>query len=198
MNHYYIYKTATGEITQSGYNSEEALEEVCAPDETLGWGEASRLTHYVLNGELVPFTPEEALRRQELHPLGQWDPSTRTWSYVFDVQKKLKWMAIKNQRDLLEESGFEYLGKVFDSGPRDVQRISVAAQAASAALAAGAPFSITWKCQDNSYIDLNAQQMLGVPVALAIYAAGLHARAAQLLVEIEVAQSAEDLAAVVW
>jgi hypothetical protein len=99
---------------------------------------------------------------------------------------------------LRETQGFPYLGKVFDSDPRSVQRISVAVAAAQAALGAGAPFSIDWTCADNSTITMDGQQMAALPVAFAIWGDALHQQAKALRAQIEAATTVEDVQAVAW
>lgn len=101
--------------------------------------------------------------------------------------------AINTERDRREEAGFGYLGKVFDSNSRSVARITVSVQAAQAALAVGAPFSVEWTTQDNSKITLDAAQMMGAPAALAQYADALHVYASARKAVIATATDAELL-----
>lgn len=112
-------------------------------------------------------------------------------SWVWDIEKAelvmdlaaaqaAKLAAITAERDRREREGFPYLGKVLDSNPRSVQRITAAALAAQAALAAGQSFSLDWTCADNSLLTLDAHGVIGMPVALAQHAAALHAHARAL------------------
>lgn len=105
---------------------------------------------------------------------------------------------INSRRDTLEAAGFQYLGKTFDSDPRSAQRITIAAQTAQLALATGQPFSIGWTAQDNTVVTLDGQQMLGMPVALAQYAAGLHEHAKAKKAEIIAATTIEEVEAIQW
>lgn len=88
--------------------------------------------------------------------------------------------AINAERDRREAGGFAYAGRVIDSDPRSAQRISLAVQAAQAALAVGAPFAVDWTCADNSTLTLDAAGVIGMPVALAQHAQALHAAAKAL------------------
>lgn len=101
-------------------------------------------------------------------------------------------------RDNLEQSGFPYLNKIIDSNPVSVQRITVAVQAAQAAIGAGQPFAIVWTCQDNSILTLDAEGMMGMPVALAMFANGLHETARQKKDLIDAATTLEEVEAVTW
>lgn len=105
---------------------------------------------------------------------------------------------MNSKRDNLEQSGFPYLGKTIDSNPVSVQRITVAVQAAQAAIGAGQPFAITWTCQDNSTLELDAVGMMGMPVALAMFANGLHETARAKKDLIDAATTIAEVEAVTW
>jgi hypothetical protein len=97
-----------------------------------------------------------------------------------DDLKLTKWNAVKIKRDAYEQSGFPYLGHPIDSDPIAVQRIAIATQAAQAATAAGQPFLVEWKCQDDHLLPLDLAGMFGMAAALAMYANGLHSYARSL------------------
>ncbi|SEO64673.1 DUF4376 domain-containing protein [Nitrosovibrio sp. Nv6] len=105
---------------------------------------------------------------------------------------------INSRRDTLEAAGFAYLGKTFDSDNRSVQRISVAALAASTALAAGQPWSMDWTAQDNSAITLDAEAMGAMPDALASYALDLHNHAKAKKAEIDACTTIAQVEAIQW
>ncbi|OZA06754.1 MAG: hypothetical protein B7X95_01370 [Methylophilaceae bacterium 17-44-8] len=105
---------------------------------------------------------------------------------------------INSHRDNLEQSGFPYQDKIIDSNPVSVQRITVAVQAAQAAIGAGQPFAITWTCQDNSILNLDAVGMMGMPVALAMFANNLHETARAKKELIDAALTVEEVEAVTW
>lgn len=121
-------------------------------------------------------------------------PPTRTLEQV----KTDKREQINSIRDNLEQSGFPYMDKVIDSNPVSVQRITVAVQAAQAAIGAGQPFAITWTCQDNSTLELDAVGMMGMPVALAMFANTLHEAARAKKDLIDAATTIEEVEAVTW
>lgn len=111
--------------------------------------------------------------------------------------KLLKRSEINQSRDNAEQGGFEYLGKVFDSDPISCQRISCAAQAMSL-VPASEENKITWTTQDNSTIDLNAQELLGLVGALAQWSNTCHQKATALKAKIDTAQTAEELELIKW
>lgn len=105
---------------------------------------------------------------------------------------------INSIRDTIEQSGFEYLGKQIDSDSVSVQRITVASQAAMAALQAGLPFLLEWTCQDGTTLELDGVAMLGMSPALAMFANALHVHAKTKKDLIEAATTVEAVAAIVW
>ncbi len=112
--------------------------------------------------------------------------------------KTEKWQQIKQARDNAEQAGVTYLGKVLDSDSLSVQRITVAVQTAQLALSAGQEFTIDWTCQDNSTLTLNAQQVIGIPMALAAQSNNLHQKARELRELIDIAATKEELELIAW
>lgn len=129
-----------------------------------------------------------------------FDWSAKTWSdpRTLAAIKAECWAAMKRHRDLLEASGFPYLGKRLDSDARSVARINTAVQAAQAALAIGEPFAITWTCADNTTLALDGAGMLGIPVALALYADQLHQTCKAMRAQINAATTAAQVESIAW
>lgn len=96
-----------------------------------------------------------------------------------------KWREIKTARDTAEQSGCPYMGKVIDSDQTSVQRISIAVQAAQAAIASEEDFFIEWTMQDNSVVRMNAEQVIGMSAALALYSNKLHEQARGIRAQID-------------
>lgn len=109
--------------------------------------------------------------------------------------KIIKRAEINAARDEAEQGGFSYMGKMFDSDPISCQRISMAAQAMALA-PEGA--TITWTCQDNTTIDLTAQELVSLVVALAQWSNTCHEKATALKAKIEEAKSEEELNKITW
>lgn len=101
---------------------------------------------------------------------------------------------INTARNAEESAGFSYLNKVFDSDPLSVQRISITAQTAQL----DSNFAIGWTAQDNTVVELNQSQMLGMPAALATHAYTLHEKARQLKSQVAAATSSADLDLINW
>lgn len=129
----------------------------------------------------------------------------KVWTYVepaapsIDVLKEQAWQEVKAKRDALEQAGAPYLNKVLDSDEKSVTRITVAVQAAQAAIASNTVnFALNWTMQDNTVVTLTAAQVCGMAVALAAHSDALHKTARDLRTKIEAATSAEELAAIKW
>jgi hypothetical protein len=105
---------------------------------------------------------------------------------------------INSRRNTIEQEGFTYLGKVIDSNSASITRITVAVQAAQVAMAAGVPFSVDWTCQDNSVLTMTAQEILGIPAALAIFDNDLHQKARSKKILIDAATTQAEVEAITW
>lgn len=177
-----------GRIVQTGWGSEvppiEGLVIHAAPPSLEHWWDGAQFVP-------IPSQPQ---------PWCVWDWPTHAWidTRTLDGLKAGKWEQIKAVRDRLEAEGFPYLGRTFDSDPVSVQRITTVVLAAQAAVAGGQPFSIDWTCADNSVLTMTAQQVLGLPVALATYGNTLHETARALRELIASASTAEAVAAIDW
>lgn len=123
------------------------------------------------------------------------------WEKGFAPQRPLeelkaeKRAEINKARDNSEQGGFEYMGKVFDSDQVSAQRISMAAQAMALAPEGT---TITWTCQDNTTIDLTAEQLVGMVAALAAWSNECHKKATELKAKIEACESEEEINQIVW
>ena len=114
---------------------------------------------------------------------------------TLDELKALKRAEINQARDNAEQGGFEYLGKTFDSDQVSCIRMSSAAQAMQYA---DDTATITWTTQDNSTIDLNKSQLMGLVVALAQWSNTCHQKATALKAQIDACDSKEALDKVKW
>ena len=114
---------------------------------------------------------------------------------TLDELKQAKREEINKARDNAEQGGFEYLGKMSDSDPVSCQRISCASQTFAMA---DDTATITWTCQDNTTIELNKPQVMGLVVALTMWANTCHQKASKLKELVSAATSAEEVNAINW
>lgn len=100
---------------------------------------------------------------------------------------------INQARDKAEQGGFEYLGKVFDSDAISCQRIALASQSALISKENGSEFNVVWTCQDNTTIELDADKMIGVSIALTQWSNTCHIKASELKSKVDKALTEEEL-----
>jgi hypothetical protein len=148
-------------------------------------------THYILDGQVVVLP----LRTGAEH---QFDFTNQVWfdPRSLDELKAHKWSEVKRARDAAEFGGFTVEGNTFDSNQISQQRIGQAAQHAMFALSANLPYSQAWTLADNTEIELDAQQMIAVALAMGECIGNAHAQARVLRAQIHAANSIEDLALV--
>jgi hypothetical protein len=108
--------------------------------------------------------------------------------------KTAKWTEIKQARSQAEYAGFTWDGSVFDSDALSQQRITGAVTLAQM----DAEFSIDWTLADNTVRPLNAAQMKEVGTALGVHVATQFAHAQDLRVQLDAAQTPEEVAALGW
>lgn len=137
------------------------------------------------------------------HIIQKQEDGTLAFVYVEPVEslddaKAAQWATIKAERDRLEMAGVTYLGKVFDSDSLSVQRIGIAVQAAQAAKATGQPFTVDWTTTDNTVIPLTADEIIGLPLALAAFSNNLHIIAREFRDQIEEATTVDEVKAITW
>lgn len=116
--------------------------------------------------------------------------TTKQWEDTrsLDEVKISTWNRIKSLRDLLEFGGFTFEGNVYDSNQVSQGRIMGAALAG---------VEQPWTLQDNSSLVLSADQLKQLYSAMAQHVAQCHERGRIARQAIEVAQTKEDVEAVV-
>ncbi len=112
--------------------------------------------------------------------------------------REAKRQEINTARDNAEQGGFEYLGKVFDSDSVSCQRIALASQTAMMCKTAGQEFYVVWTCQDNTTIELDADAMIGVSVALTQWSNTCHMKASELKEQLAQATTEDEIKDISW
>lgn len=165
---------------------------------------------YILSEVLAenPVNPENlAIVSSETLPAPQeyckWDGQEFVATFGWETEvlanaKLTKREEINQVRNTKEASGFPYLGKVFDSDQVSIQRITIAAQAAQLAKAAGHSYDILWTAKDNTQVLLNVDQVMSMPVAVATYANSLHITASDLKKQVDEAVDIPSVESITW
>jgi len=172
-----VYNRSTGIILRMVDSPPEIIDIQVGNEEEFFLNCPLESTH-IINGEPVTLEPTQP----EAVPL------------TLEEVKFKKWSEIKKARDAEELSGFDYLGKRFDSDSAAIRRISIAVQAAQVV----PEFSIEWTCQDSSTITMDKSQMVQIPITMAMRGNAIHQKARTLKMQIEEAQTIEGVEAIRW
>lgn len=105
---------------------------------------------------------------------------------------------IVTKRNAAITGGFTYLGKQIDSDRDSVMAITAAAIAAMAAKSLGLPFNDVWTCADDSTLQVDADQMIGMLIALARHGSTQHAKARPLKDAIASEKDPEKIKKLKW
>lgn len=110
-----------------------------------------------------------------------------------DIAARLR-SKINQRRNELEQSGFPYMDTVFDSNQVSAIRIANAAAGALTAMSLSIPYEVTWTAADNSQVPMTAQDVAGLPLAMAVHANSCHQAASVKKSEVQALLDAEDRA----
>lgn len=121
-------------------------------------------------------------------------------STPLDESRSLRWAGIKSMRDFYESSPFIYQGRSFNANAVSVQRILLAAQSASAKLAAGEPGVVDWTTADNEVVTLSSQEIVELAQALNSHIESVHETAKTLRIQLYAASTdtVEKIQAIQW
>ena len=109
-----------------------------------------------------------------------------------DVKARHK-KQLNEWKELLEKSGFEFQGVMYQSDINSVQRMQVAVLSAQSALMVDEPFSINWATADNSEVTLEAADMVDLMDEYLSYSQDLHQQAKELKADVDEAESIDDI-----
>lgn len=115
--------------------------------------------------------------------------------------KAAKRVEILAARDTAVRDGTTWQGHpIWTDG--DAQRLALSVMAAptlAAAVGSAAPVSYpTWTCKDGFVIQLDEAYATDLCLTIQTYVTAMYNTAAELLTQVDAAQSAEDVAAIVW
>ena len=111
--------------------------------------------------------------------------------------KLAKWQRVKERRDEVIDGGAPVQGVgTFDSDMLSRINITGAVSMAQIALSQQQAFSISWTLADNTVVQLNAAQMIGVGATVGQFVAAAHANAQVLRAAIEAAADHDELSAI--
>lgn len=127
-----------------------------------------------------------------------FDFQSKTWidRRTLDDRKAERWASVKRKRDAAEFGPFSWGALTFDGDAESKSRLSLAAMAAQAAIAAGDGWSVDWTLADNSTVTLSAADVIGVVQAMGANITAAHQAARIKRAAIEAATTVEELDAI--
>lgn len=193
MAHYVVFDPDTGELVRWGECQDVDLPPLANAID----GSGTRATHYVANGELVAYTPEQAAAKAAQPSLWhRWSNTSMGWADSRDLEavRATKLAELKGARDAQINGGFEWGGLRFDSDETAQMRLMglfVASQ--------GPGFtSKTWRLQDNTWHSLTAADAAGVWSALEAHLEGAFTTFAAVESQALAATTIPDVEAITW
>lgn len=108
--------------------------------------------------------------------------------------KAAKIAELKASRDAAEIEPIEHNGNRFDYDEQARDRLAIARQA----IEDGAADIIVWTTADNTRVSLALDDFKGIGIAAALRSNALHVRYNELKLQVQAAETAEDVAVVVW
>ncbi|MDA3493228.1 DUF4376 domain-containing protein [Acinetobacter pittii] len=103
--------------------------------------------------------------------------------------KRHKWELIKQQRDLYEFGGFEFENNLFDSDANSQLRIATAALIG---------VKVEWTLKDNTIVELDPEQLIGLKNALALHISNVHERGRIARSKIELSSTIDEIESITY
>ena len=147
---------------------------------------------------------EEGFVNNEPFEIKEYGPYPNGWTkekvYTLEETKKQKKQEINQARDAEESSTFTYLGKSFDCDTVSYQRMLGANDLAIKTKGTDkeASFSLVWTLADNTHLQMNINEVLGMVPAFASFSNGLHVKASELKDKVDKCKTKECVQSITW
>ena len=194
MNAYSIYDLATGKILRSVSVPEKMLKhQYNSKTQGVLLGETDDSKYFVQAGKLVRI-PEQPSRDFRFN----W--KTKEWEDPRSLEdlKHLKWLEIKEARNVAEFAAFSYKRMRFDNDPTSWRRLSDYISAAKSAISLGEPFSVEFTLANDKTVTLSSTDLVNIEFARIRTIIEVFSHARKLRKQIQEAKSKEELAEVFW
>jgi len=180
---YTVINTESGRVIYSSHlDKDESVLSRLTSEESIIDEEAFHLPAYWDGVNFIPIGFPPGPFWEFNYTLKEWEDVTPLY-----VVRKDKWKLIKDERDVLESSGFEYKGVIFDSDANSQTKLLNF-------ITMGLP--VTWTLKDNSTIDLTVEDLNALKGVLANHITSLHERSRIAREKIEQATTKEEVMAV--
>jgi hypothetical protein len=156
--------------------------------------------YYVKDGQVFEYTASELLLKREARLGHKWDPQTRTWQDLRDLNEKKrdKLFEFKKLAEKENEEPITYNSVAFQANAASKALILEAAQEAATAKIENETFSVKWFLLDNSFITLNATQILRLHKAVRQRTQTLKEKLENKRAAILAAQDETELNSIIW
>lgn len=127
---------------------------------------------------------------------GDGETALATSALTVDGNRLIVWHSVKEHRDMHINGGAQTPFGAVDSDDLARANISGAALGALISKSTQAPYEITWTMLDNGTVNLDADQMIGLGVAVLTHVEACHAQARNFRTQIEAATNMAELLAI--
>ncbi len=126
-----------------------------------------------------------------VEPNKTFDYVSKTWidPRTIEEVKQQKWEEIKLKRDELEFGGFEFENNLFDSDANSQLRIATAALIG---------VKVEWTLKDNTIVELDPEQLIGLKNALALHISNVHERGRIARSKIELSSTIDEIESITY
>lgn len=197
MNSNFTVYSTTGAILRTGFCRTDAVDLQVREGEFVVASSSDPNTQYVdtTTGEIKNYTDSELAAKNNLPDGFIWKMPERIAVDMRSLEeaKVLKWAEIKKVRTQLEFAPFECAGFVYDGDQRSRERIASAVTLAMLAKSTGQSYLETWTLENNTTVQLTADQMIAVGAALGARVSLIFDTARILREQIDAAQSVEEI-----
>lgn len=199
MKHYYLHNS-DGAILVSGICLDEDLPLQSRDGLVLCEGLARPETHYVNNGVLMEYTPEQAQAKQQTPFYLRWSNAEMRAidDRPIEVLRDNKWQTIKSARQAEIYSPITTPYGVFDADATSQKNITDAIMLLQTLAGLGQPSSVNFVRFDNTPIELDVSQMVNIGLLLGQRTQAAITKSTTLRQQIAAASSAEQLEAISW
>lgn len=174
-----VFIEDNGRIISTISGIPEILELNKIGDKYIDVDDLPNLDQYWGGSEWVDMPPQPS-------PHHVFDYDSKEWSdpRTLGQIKIQKWSEIKQQRDTAEYGGFSFLGREFDSDQVSQGRIITAAQLG---------VDTDWTLKNNEVVQLSAERLIQLRMALAQHVAAVHEKGRVLRLRINEAKTIDDV-----
>ena len=189
-----------GEILASGVCLDSDIDSQSTESLSVMEAIGRKETHYVNNGVLMEYTPEQAQAKQQMQFYMRWSNAEMRAidERPIEVLRDNKWQAIKTARQAEIYSPITTPYGVFDADATSQKNITDAIMMLQTLAGLGQPSTVSFVRFDNTAIELDVSQMVNIGLLLGQRTQAAITKSTALRPQIAAASSAEELEVIKW